>query len=60
MSDVGGPREFSAVWTVNVPLWELELIGTPGLFDAECNMDALDWQRLSDRAAFLRREDGEK
>ncbi len=60
MSDVSGPRGFAAVWTVNAPLWELEMIGTPGLFDALCNLDALDWQQLHDRAQFLRGEDGTK
>ncbi len=54
MSDVGRPFEFSAVWTINAPLWELEMIGTPGLFDADLNLLALDWAKLQERAAFLR------
>ena len=33
----------SYLWKNHVALWELEMIGTPGLYGDLCQMDALDW-----------------
>ena len=61
MSDVGEPRSFSEAWSEHGPLWDRE--HGPLSFDALHDLlmlEVQEWERLKNRTAWLRGEDGTK